>query len=221
MRVKLILSGLLLSCLPIAGCIVVTADGSTWSWRGTTVWAESTETLTVDTAGLEAVVVQTHNGAIVVEGQSEGAPQATVTVTKKGGGISHGEAEAALAAIEVYVKPAPSGTTKIGWRWKGAKKSRWRSEVSFDITAPGDLRFNVETHNGRINTHNGGVQVIVGENTSADLTCATHNGGISFDFPIPVTKVSRTKLSGVLGSGGPALKVTTHNGAIRIKRAEG
>ena len=77
MRTKLISSAVLLFCLPVAGCLVVTTDGSTWCWRGTTVWAESTETLTVDTAGVQTLAVQTHNGAVVVNGQSEGAPQAS------------------------------------------------------------------------------------------------------------------------------------------------
>ena len=289
MRKTLLSTAVTLLCISLAGCIVVAADGSCWRWRGPTVWAESTETLTIDTASLEGMVVETHNGAIVVDGQSDGAAHATVTVTKKGGGISQGEAEAALAAIDVYVKPGNNGTTKIGWRWKGVKKPRWRSQVSFEITAPGNLRIDAETHNGRITlenvtadarvvthngavnvdvkngklraethngevvatyagpevrlqthngrivadlagcaeidgriiTHNGGVQIIVNQNTSADLSCATHNGGISFDFPVPVTKISRTKVTGVLGSGGPPLKITTHNGAIRIKSTKG
>ena len=289
MRSKLILTCGAVLCLFGTGCVVVTTGGCNHWGSEPRVWAEGTETLTVNTAGLETMVVRTHNGAVVVEGQPDGAPEAKVTVTKKGGGRTQAEAEEALAAIDVYAEPTGGGTAKIGWKWKVKKQRRWRAQVSFDITAPGHLRVDAETHNGSVNidkvtgdvkavthnggvevdssngelyaethngqvvaryagpevrlvthngrvvadlercaqvtgkitTHNGAIEVIVGENTSANLKCETHNGGISCDVPVTVENVSRRQLTGTLGTGGGTLDIKTHNGAIRIKRAEG
>ncbi len=74
---------------------------------------------------------------------------------------------------------------------------------------------------GRILTHNGVVEVTVGEQTSANLNCSTHNGRIHCDVPIQGGKKTRRHLSGTIGSGGGDLDITTHNGAVRIKRNDG
>jgi DUF4097 and DUF4098 domain-containing protein YvlB len=70
-----------------------------------------------------------------------------------------------------------------------------------------------------VQTKNGGVQMSLPRNYSAELEVGTTNGGIDIDFPIVVqgrlTGVSR-HLATRLGSGGPPLRVNTVNGGVRI-----
>lgn len=282
------LTYLLAAVVPLssAGCLIVRAGGSC----GSTVWTTvATERLVIDTANLKALEVRTHNGSINFEDQPAGTSEAYVIFSKKGGGRTHAEAEEALEAISVYVKPTADGTQKIGWKWKGEKHSSWKAQVGVDIRAPGNLRFDGETHNGSaeingitgevrivthngrvtvdsrdgklyaqthnggikatyagkevtlithngrvvadlsrcgavdgtITTHNGGIEVVVGEGASASLTCTTHNGSIQCDVPLDELKASRRKLTGKIGSGEGDLEVTTHNGNIRITKAQG
>ena len=75
--------------------------------------------------------------------------------------------------------------------------------------------------NGSITTHNGGIEVVVGGGASASLTCKTHNGSIQCDVPLDELKASRRKLTGKIGSGEGDVEVATHNGNIRITKAEG
>ena len=186
--------------LGTSGCIVMGGG-----WGGPTVWAEATEILPIDPAGLESLVVRTHNGEITFAGQPEGASQPMVTAFKKGGGLTLGQAEEALAAIQVYVESGAAGVTKIGWRWTGAKWRHRRGQVSFEIKAPGRLDFDGETHNGGVEvvgvtgdvvivTHNGDVNV---DSANGKLRAETHNGALTIDY------------------AGDDLKLTTHNGGIR------
>lgn len=278
----------LAALLPLAsaGCIVIRTN--TWHWR--TVWTDvATERVPIDTADLQALTARTHNGSISFDGQIAGTPEAWVVFNKKGGGRTVAEAEEALEAIRVHVKPAGSGAYRIGWKWDGVKHHTWHGQVGFEIHAPGNLRFDGETHNGslnvkgvsgdvrvvthngqvtvdssdgklyaqthnggieasyagsevtlithnghvaadlnrcasvsaRIETHNGGVKVAVGEDTSGCLTGSTHNGTIQCDLPLSELKASRRELTGTMGSGEGDIEVTTHNGSIRIVKAEG
>jgi len=271
----------------ILGCMDLGCAMSGFGWR--TVWTEEqVETTQLGAAGLDLVHVRTHNGRVAYTGSPD-QPQLTVTITKKGGGSCAATAEAALAAIDVFVEPQGNGVAKLGWRWRGIKSHRWRGQVSFDIEGPaaisvdggthngaldvrgveGDVavethngavvvdtrggRLEAQTHNGRITadyegnevnlrthngalvadlsrcgavagsmiSHNGDIRVSVGDRTSAELMCRTYNGGITVHAPLSTQSYSRRKLTGVLGDGGGSLAVMTHNGGIRIKKAEG
>ena len=211
----------------VGGCIIVSGSGSSWGW-GSTAWTEvETEQLALDTTGLEELEVRTHNGRIDFEGQPTEGGEASITVTKKGGGLTSAGANAALNAIEVFVKPAGSGTQRIGWRWKGIKRIGWHASVSFAITAPGELNLDIETHNGRVGvagaagdvqivTHNGRITVasekgrlhavshngrITADYTGKDLTLLTHNGRIDADL---------RRCGAVRGD------ITTHNGSVEL-----
>ncbi len=74
---------------------------------------------------------------------------------------------------------------------------------------------------GSVTTHNGGIELFLGEAASTKLTCETYNGGISAKVPLRDIETTRRKLTGVLGSGEGDLAVRTHNGSIKIKKAEG
>jgi hypothetical protein len=170
---------------------------------GKTVWVESLSTLSLEVAGLEAVAVKTHNGAINYDGNPDGATQIEVTVTTKGGGPDEATAEEALAAIDVFGE-SDNGTAKIGWRWRTKKEKKWRAQVSFDIQGPTAIDLDAETHNGTINaqgldgavkvkSHNGKITVASG---GGKLDAEVHNGEINADY------------------AGDEIRLKTHNGRI-------
>jgi len=187
------------------GCIVIGNGG--WSLGWTTHWTEEvTEELQLDPAGLATIDAQTHNGAILFAGQAPGATEAHVTVTKKGGGRSPGDAADALEAIEVFSKRSADGTVRLGWKWRnGIKRRGWNGHVGFDITGPGGVRIIGETHNGpieireagdvRAKTHNGRIEIA---NANGDVHAVTHNGPVGVD------------------SVGGKLHAETHNGWVHV-----
>lgn len=91
------------------------------------------------------------------------------------------------------------------------------------------------THNGRISadlsgctsvsgdltTHNGGIEVLVGERLSALLQCRTHNGRITCNVPTNEVEISRRRLFARIGDGEGSLDIVTHNGSVRVKKDAG
>ena len=203
MRLKFLYLGGVLLTLSTSGCIVINGGGCSWG-TGSSVWTEATEQRSIDTAGLTALQVRTHNGEIRFDGQPAGSGPGVVTITKKAGGITMADAEAAIAALDAFVEPIGDGTLRIGWRWKGIRRSTWNADVSYAITAPESLRLDAETHNGvveaanaandvRLVTHNGRIKVA---SRNGELHAETHNGAINATYE------------------GDALTLITHNGSI-------
>ena len=91
------------------------------------------------------------------------------------------------------------------------------STVNGDITCrvgrsdfSGDVEFE---------TVNGSITIEMPEGLNADFRASTVNGSIDSDFPILVTgKVSRRSLRGVIGDGGPEIRLSTVNGSIRLRK---
>ncbi len=70
-------------------------------------------------------------------------------------------------------------------------------------------------------TQNGPVQLSIPETYNAQLETGTVNGPMETDFPINVTLNGRNswkRLSTVLGSGGPTVRVVTTNGPVSLRR---
>jgi hypothetical protein len=68
-------------------------------------------------------------------------------------------------------------------------------------------------------TVNGSVTVELPAGLDAELRARTVNGSIDSDFPVTVSsRVGRRSLDGTIGGGGPALRVSTVNGSIRLRR---
>ncbi len=224
------LAGLTITSMLGSGCIVVVASGCDWD-RSPAAWTEETVQIPVESAGLTAMEVRSHNGEIEFSGQSAGAPS-TVSVRKKAGSSSVEDAKEALAAIEITSERSASGEQKLGWRWKGAQKSRWVAVVSFSIQAPGNLRFDAESHNGavtangvigdtRLVTNNGKVVV---DAKGGKLQATTHNGEIVATYG--GTNINLETHNGEIRadlrqSGGIRGDITTHNGAIELSVGAG
>jgi hypothetical protein len=92
-----------------------------------------------------------------------------------------------------------------------------------------------ETHNGEINaelngntwegrqldlsTHNGGVTLLLPASYSANLETESNRGRLDSDFPVTVRgRLDEKNLNFNIGSGGPLIKVSTHNGGIRLRK---
>jgi len=191
-----------------SGCVVFVSAGCDWD-HSPAVWTEETVQLAIDSSGLTAMEVRTDNGEIDFTGQPAGTP-GTVAVRKKAGGRDMEEAKAAMDAIEITSERLANGEQKLGWRWKGFKKSNWAADVAFAIQAPGNIRLDAETHNGavtatgltgdvQVTTHNGKIKV---DSRSGKLDAETHNGAIAVTY------------------AGPSITLETHNGEIKADLRE-
>lgn len=83
-----------------------------------------------------------------------------------------------------------------------------------------DVRLVGDTWQGEgldVVTRNGGVEVDIPENYSAELETGTVNGRVSIDFPVTVQGDLRSNISTTLGSGGPTISVRTTNGSVRVR----
>lgn len=67
-----------------------------------------------------------------------------------------------------------------------------------------------------LETTNGGVTLRVPRDYSAALDVSTVNGGFRTDLPIDLPEGRRQSVRTTLGSGGPLLKVQTHNGGVQL-----
>lgn len=68
-----------------------------------------------------------------------------------------------------------------------------------------------------LRTTNGGIHLALPDDASARISASTTNGGINSDLPIRVQgSIGRRNLNGVIGDGGPEIRLSTTNGAIRI-----
>ena len=197
MRSKAMVLWAVLLPLSLSGCIVGSFGSKVWT-------SPVTEQRTIDADDLKALEIRTHNGSIHFAGQSGETGETAITITKKAGGRTLEDAQEALDAVEVFVESAGEGAWQLGWRWIGAKHWSWGATVSFDITGPGTIRIDGETHNGaveilgaerdvRVVTHNGSVNA---HTSDGSLYARTHNG------PVEVS------------AGGQKLHAETHNGRV-------
>lgn len=69
-----------------------------------------------------------------------------------------------------------------------------------------------------LRTTNGAVTLQLPAGTSARLNASTTNGGITSDIPVTIEGQSRRQLRGVMGQGGPEIRISTTNGAVRIRQ---
>jgi DUF4097 and DUF4098 domain-containing protein YvlB len=69
-----------------------------------------------------------------------------------------------------------------------------------------------------VRSTNGGIDLAIPDEYSAELETGTVNGGIEVDFPITVQGRIGKKLKATLGDGGATVRVKTTNGGVRIYR---
>lgn len=128
------------------------------------------------------------------------------------------------------------GTTNGTIILNGCRGDVLAGTTNGDIEVDGaEGRVEVETTNGHIKirnalpkdgldaeTTNGGITLHLAEpdKVNADLSVRTTNGHIDTDIPVTLERLtkSRHSLDARIGSGGPAIRLHTTNGSIRITR---
>jgi len=88
------------------------------------------------------------------------------------------------------------------------------SNGSVELTLPSKFDEDVRAH-----TSNGGITVRVPSELNARVEARTSNGKITSDLEVRTSgEISRNRMEGVIGAGGPLLDLSTSNGGIRIVR---
>jgi hypothetical protein len=73
----------------------------------------------------------------------------------------------------------------------------------------------------RLVTVSGSVNVGLPVQLNATVDASTINGRVQTDFPVKIMgKISRQRLRGIIGSGGPTIKLETVNGSISLHEAD-
>ena len=116
----------------------------------------------------------------------------------------------------------PHGTVKFKATNGGVRLAGVGGEVRGD-TSNGGL--NIELTGDRwdgsgldVATHNGGINLTLPSQYSAELETGTTNGGLRVDFPVTVQGRVNRHINTTLGSGGPTIRVMTHNGGVNVRR---
>lgn len=77
-----------------------------------------------------------------------------------------------------------------------------------------------KAENMEFRTGNGRITVTLPANYEGEIDSSTGNGGIESDFPITIEgRTSPRHLRGVIGKGGPRLRLSSGNGSIRLRKA--
>ena len=139
-----------------------------------------------------------------------------------------------------FIVRVPAGVRFVGRTVNGDIEAiDLRSEVEA-YTVNGDIEVSTTEHatattvNGSIGasigadwngavefeTVNGSIVLDLPADIDADLEVSTVNGSIDTAFPVTVTgRLSRRRLRGRIGDGGPLLSVTTVNGSVWLRRS--
>jgi hypothetical protein len=88
------------------------------------------------------------------------------------------------------------------------------SNGNIDLTMPPGAQCAIRAH-----TSNSGITLRLPGEVNARLTASASNGSISSDFEMRMRgEFNKHHLDGTLGSGGPAIDLSTSNGSIRVLR---
>jgi DUF4097 and DUF4098 domain-containing protein YvlB len=91
-------------------------------------------------------------------------------------------------------------------------------------TTNGSIQLDLKTLEAEVQaeTTNGGITLRLDapQEINATLDARTTNGSISFDFPVTVQSLEKSKhaLRGQIGRGGPLVSLRTVNGSVRLTR---
>lgn len=71
-----------------------------------------------------------------------------------------------------------------------------------------------------VRTKDGRVDVLLPDKFAADLDAETHDGHVTVDIPVEAAgQLGRSRVRGKLNGGGPALRIRTGDGSIRVGRS--
>ena len=111
------------------------------------------------------------------------------------------EAQTSNGGINIRLDHSPSAPVKL-------ETSNGPVELSMQERPRADIR---------ARTNNGGISLHLPEDTSARIEATTSNNSISSDFDVFTHgQISKHRLDGSIGNGGPILTLSTSNGPIHI-----
>jgi DUF4097 and DUF4098 domain-containing protein YvlB len=71
-----------------------------------------------------------------------------------------------------------------------------------------------------VHTKDGRVDVLLPDKFAADLDAETHDGHVTVDIPLETSgQIGHSRVRGKLNGGGPALRIRTGDGSIRVGRS--
>jgi len=134
------------------------------------------------------LIIRTSNGAVRVE-NVRGSLEATT---------SNGGIHARLS------DPEPQKTVKL-------ESSNGTVELTME---------RINNNEIRINTSNSSIQLRLPANAGGQLRAHTSNSSITTDFDVNVKagQISKSRLDGAIGSGGPMFDLSTSNGSIKVQK---
>ncbi len=174
-----------------------------WRWRGVKHWDwrakvnfEIHSPADVDLKGL------THNGPIVVNGAA-----GDVQIVTHNGSINVDSQTGDLEAV------THNGRITATYAGEDITLSSHNGRIVANLSRCGPVE-------GAITTHNGGIQVLVGSQTSTKLSASTYNGSIRCKAPLQDIVSSKRRLVGTMRDGTGDLRIVSHNGSVRIKTSK-
>jgi hypothetical protein len=94
-----------------------------------------------------------------------------------------------------------------------------------------DGGLNVESHNGdvrasflrfaksaRVETHNGSIDLGLPSQARFHVNASGHHMGVSSDFAININSMRDSQYVGDVNGGGPEVRVSTHNGSLKLRK---
>lgn len=167
---------------------------------------------TVPAAGIDEVVVDSHNGDLVVTGDAA-ATEVAVRAELSVRGHSQAEADADLHLLEI-TREQVGNSLRLGGRYPPAGLGNRSPTFQFTLTVPPRLAVRLTSHNGDVRltgidgdaivaTHNGDVE---GRVAAARVEARTHNGDVVLE---------------VAGVGRLEGEVQSHNGNVEVHVAPG
>ena len=161
-----------------------------------TLQANNTALLTWQTANATSASI--NGNGVALSGSS------SVTVNTTNGEIEVTGVGGRFRAVSTNGRIRASG---LG---KGAEVEATNGVITLDVSGLGD--------GIRAEATYGLIDVRVPKGTGADLSMRTSNGSLSVeDLDVKIAEQSRRRLDGSIGAGGPAIRLETSNGAIRVR----
>jgi hypothetical protein len=113
------------------------------------------------------------------------------------------DAETSNGPVTLRFKDGPEGATRIH-----------TSNGSVDVTLSKAPKNGV-----RAETSNGSITVDMPGNTQAHVNAHTSQSSISSDFDLSSSDKEKHHLEGDIGTGGPLIELTSHNGGIHLRKS--
>lgn len=195
--------------------------------RGATVMVKS-QTSETFVSMIRRVVVETIGGDVslnhIEQGVSASTLQGDVTVGNSGGAITLGSGNGNVTAYDVA--PGEIGDVFKAKTGSGAITLQNVRHRQTEINSnSGAIKFTGEFRNGgqyNFGTQNGTISLAIPEKSSFKINASYGFGAFVSDLKfenVVKNNVSRTQsLSALHGSGDASVKLTTYNGAIRIRK---